>query len=242
MERCLRYPTQLVDEPLRLDRFPLGAAGDRAVLALREGGLVAVAGLSTTMLPDIQAIATENDVQEFCPNDSGRFAYSNVGQWVAKGGGRGFVGIGQLEASGRLRVVGYGWSAFKENKAIIGADITTAYRVGSAGNQLAREIGPDFRMGLLLGELVIASAVHLYGANLRQISLETWASNTRARKLYDKIGFVQPLGVKPKPDYRPTLAPIGTVINGKVVRLDTDPKHQGRHIVDDERCYYRLAC
>jgi hypothetical protein len=137
--------------------------------------------------------------------------------------------------------VAYGWSGYEPNSHIPGADITTAYRVGRTGQSLARErrIDPDdrFSLGRPLGELVIASAVVLYEAEAKQISLEVWGSNKRATRLYQEIGFALVTGV---PDRRKTSLPVGSELDGQVVRaeiIDGKPVN----VVDDVREFYLLS-
>ncbi len=194
---------------------------------------------------------------EYCANDGTRFGtLKATKKWIAKGGGRGLVAIytvggntGQelTEAdlaqltSDDVHMVADGWSGFDLNKHIPGADITTAYRNSEEGTRLAyeRRKGPDdkFKLGLPLGELVIGAGIGLYGAAAKKVSLETWGTNTKARTLYEQMGFEL---VATKEDTRPTLKPVSTVINGNVV-YEEIREGKSVHLVEDIRCFYKLG-
>ena len=127
------------------------------------------------------------------------------------------------------------------NEHIPGATVTTAYRVGRKGRQLARErrTGPldFFSLGYPLGELVLATAAHLYGADPRKISLENWLSNQSAGALYRRLGFE----VRAKqPDVRPTLELPGTIINGETV-FEREEDGKVLRLVHDVRVHQKLA-
>ncbi len=137
--------------------------------------------------------------------------------------------------------VAYGWFGPEQNKHIPEADITTAYRVGEGGRRLSRERRFDeadkFKLGLPLGELVVAVATAQYGLPVEKISLETWESNG-ANELYDQLGFVQPDDVEPQPDVRPTLKEVGNEINGNIVYHDLE---KGKNMVADRRLFKALV-
>lgn len=254
------YPTTLAPEVRLLT--PDMELGDPAIAALQElhdHGFVAGIGLTEYHQPFIARIANERPVREFCPND----AATRVGtlpiarEWNGKGGGRGYVSIfdlpdnqgeplsaadlGYIEDVDMLPVA-YGWSGFLRNKHIPGADITTAYRTSTHGRQLARERreGPDdhFGLGWPIGELVIAAGVHVFGADPKQVSLETWASNKSAVALYDRIGFVLRAT---EVDKRPTLQEVGTIINGHEVYRGVDSKGNPANMVRDTRLFQQLG-
>ena len=79
---------------------------------------------------------------------------------------------------------------------------------GPAGAR--RPAGVPARHGA--GDLVVATAVHVWGAPAGEVSLETWRSNTGARRLYADLGFVQVPEAPDHPDVRPTLQPVGAEV------------------------------
>jgi hypothetical protein len=238
----VRYPTELVDLVTLLDRSAdLGSRGNAAVSALAEHGLRSSVGLDPATIDRLVRVTGEDHIVEFCPTDRRRFAdLSACEKWVEKQ--RAFVAI--TDATGS-ELLAYGWSGPDANKHIPGADITTAYRVTRAGQSAtkqAREKGDaSFRLGMHIGELVIATATHLYGAPPDEVSLETWGTNGAARHLYELLGFVQLDSVPNQTATRPTLKPIDSTIGDAIVRVDPssldDPS---KRVVDDERCFYVL--
>lgn len=232
------YPTEMVERVAALDAATtaLGSRGDAALASLHVAGLRASVGLDGPTLTGITAAATEPHIVEFCPNDRSRFADLAAGRkWMSKG--RGLVTLST--ASGAL--LAYGWSGRERNAHLPGADVTTAYRVTAQGLAAARRVratDPAFRLGMVLGDLVVATAVHVWGAPAAEVSLETWRSNTGARWLYADLGFAQVPEAPDHPDVRPTLQPVGAVIAGEVVHAD--PERPDRHVVADARCFYVL--
>jgi ribosomal protein S18 acetylase RimI-like enzyme len=230
------YPTQMVERAHVLDDdLALGVRGD-ALRSLHAAGLRAAIGLDEPTLAGIAAAASEPHIVEFCPNDRTRFADVAAGRmWMAKG--RGLVAL--TAADGAL--LAYGWSGRERNDHLPGADVTTAYRVTARGQLEARRVrvaDPRFRLGLVLGDLVVATAVHVWGAPPTDVSLETWRSNAGARRVYADLGFARVSEAPDQPDMRPTLQPVGSEIAGEVVRAD--PDRPGRHVVADARCFYVL--
>lgn len=251
------YPTTFETsfEPIALDR-DLGERGNDAIASLARHGFVVATGVHEAHLDDLAGMAAEPHIVEYCPSDQEKFvSRESIAVWLGKGGGRGMVAIcatlhdGPLLqrdiediAAEEVEMVAYGWSGYKPNGHIPGADITTAYRVGSRGRELAYDCrrGPEdrFKLGRPLGELVVATAVEVYGAERGQLSLETWESNKAAVELYRDMGFVQPAGVEAVPSIRPTLRQPGEVINGQVVYRYND---EGPALVRDNRLNMRLA-
>ncbi len=238
----MRFPTELVDMVTLLDRSAdLGARGNAAVSALAEHGLRSSVGLDAATIERLVGVTGEDHIVEFCPTDRRRFAdRAACEKWVEKQ--RAFVAITNVTGS---ELLAYGWSGPDTNNHIPGADITTAYRVTRAGQSAtkqARENGDqNFRLGLHIGELVIATATHLYNAPPEEVSLETWGTNGAARHLYELLGFVQ-LDLAPNETAtRPTLKPIDSTIGNAIVRADpSDLDDPSKRIVDDERCFYVL--
>lgn len=237
------YPNKFALKPLLLTGVDLGARGNAAVSRMSRHGLIPFAGLTTDLLSQVQTLSREPKIQEYCPNDAHRMgSVALADAWVGKDGGRGFVGIGREGGAQGLRLLAYGWTGFLENKHIKGANTTSSYRSGEEASLLAKElrstVDPSFSMGLCIGELVLSTAVCLYGADPDKIALETWGSNFPALALYDALGFVQDPDVPNVPGERPTLKPVDTNINGHIVRVN--PEDPTEHIVADERCHYVL--
>ncbi len=230
------YPTEMVERAQVLDDDLALGPRHGALRSLHAVGLRAAIGLDEPTLTGIAAAASEPHIVEFCPNDRTRFADLAAGRaWMAKG--RGLVAVNTADGA----LLAYGWSGRERNEHLPGADVTTAYRVTARGQREARharEVDPGFRLGMVLGDLVVATAVHVWGAPAAEVSLETWRSNAGARRLYADLGFVQVPEAPDHPDVRPTLQPVGTEVAGEVVRAD--PERPGRHLVADARCFYVL--
>lgn len=92
-----------------------------------------------------------------------------------------------------------------------------------------------FKLGLPLGELVIATVVLRYGVDPSEISLEAWRSN-KANGLYDTLGFGPTLAEED--DIRPTLEEPGVKIDGHEVFYDAATD---RNMVQDTRLFRKLA-
>lgn len=238
----MRYPTELSDSAIWLDTSTdLGSRGNAAVAALTEHRLQSSVGLDLASIDRLVGVTTEEHIVEFCPTDRRRFAdVAACREWVHKE--RSFVAITDPT---RSELLAYGWSGPDKNKHIPGADITTAYRVtraGQAATKRARERGDtNFRLGIQIGELVIATATNLYDAQPERVSLETWGTNGAARHLYELLGFVQLDSAPNETAQRPTLKPIDSAIGNGLVRADpSNPEDSSRRVVDDERCFYVL--
>jgi hypothetical protein len=256
----LTYPNTLAPNlQFLLPGRGLGERADVSLEALHQRGFVAAVGLTARHATTTAVMAHEPHVVEFCPNDKEtRFPAEKVKKWIGKGGGRGFVAIYDVPenkgASLRISDVAcltdedvaqnaWGWSGFETSPHIPGVNVTTAYRVGAAGRQLAyeRRTGPEdkFKLGKPLGELVIATAVDLYGADPSKIWLETWKSNRVAVGLYEAIGFERVNEVEG--EERPTLQPLGSEINGHTVRILTNKHGTQYKGVTDTRLFYVLG-
>lgn len=103
------------------------------------------------------------------------------------------------------------WSekALREELDVPAAHFVTALVNGTVagymGMQLAGDVGyvcnvavsPDFRRCGVASALVAAQMAYAKAAGLSEISLEVRSSNTAARGLYEKLGFVW-LGTRPR--------------------------------------------
>lgn len=251
------YPSEMAPNLTFLTPdIDLGERANEEVFELMNHGFVAAANLTEPHAATLSLIAHEEGILEYCP-DKKRFATLEKTQtWQQKG--RGFVGVYEVFGNSgsaltardlksltddNIHMVAYGWSGVESNKRIAGADITTAYRVGSRGRELARERRgrfDPFRLGRPLGELVLGTAVHLFDADPNEISLETWESNKGAVTLYEGMDFVHVPEARVAED-RPTLRPAGTIINGQEVYETTDKNGQVVRRVPDFRRAYLLG-
>jgi ribosomal protein S18 acetylase RimI-like enzyme len=236
----VRYPMELADSATLLDGSgDLGSRGNASVAKLTEHGLQATVGLDVSTIQALLGATAEEHIVEFCPTDRRRFAgVAACREWVGKH--RAFVAITDASSAALLA---YGWSGPDKNKHVPGADITTAYRVTRAGQVATKRVresaDANFRLGMHIGELVIATAVHRFDAAPNTVSLETWGTNGAARHLYELLGFVQLDSAPNEPATRPTLLPVDADVRGNVVRVHESGDPLTR-VVDDERCFYVL--
>lgn len=241
------YPTSLISEVELLEPdTQLSGNPNVELLRLSRHNLYAAVGLSRDLQRSIASAALEPHIAEMCPNDGidianrkGRFnTRENASAWIAKGGGRGVVSISSAEDD---TLLAYGWSGYDHNYEIPGADITTAYRVTEAGRKFSRQLreehawAQEYSIGQSIGQLVLGAAVMIYKAPAKDISLETWSSNKAAAALYQNLGFT--IQKESKPEDRVTTMPVGTLVNGYPVRINT----HGLRVVHDQRHHYRLT-
>ena len=144
--------------------------------------------------------------------------------------------VGELTAED-VTIVGYGWFGAKRvDEMPPGVTVTTAFRIGQEGQELARERrlpGRRLRMGHALARAVLGVATEIYGIDRKHIGLESWASNVRANELYKELGFRV---VKTMMAERPTLEPAGSLVDGRLVLYTGE-----RNEVWDERLFQVLA-
>jgi hypothetical protein len=170
-------------------------------------------------------MATQPHIVEYCPNDSTRFGTEPaVRKWVGKNGGRQVMALSKIQANGDRRPIGYGWEGMGECEELPDNPITFAVRLGKEG------IGQG--LAVPFTTLIVAGSAALSGANPKKVGLETWGSN-KAVGVYEKAGFVP---VFSKQDVRPTLHPVGTVVNGAVV-FAGEFKGRAANMVEDTRFY-----
>lgn len=225
----LSYPTTLLSEAIPLNEFDLGPRGNAAINLLQRHNFSAGIGPTLELLPEIQVAAKEPEIADNCPNDQIRFAYQNILGWFKKGRIQPFI------RTPKRALGAYGWLGPEDDL------ITTAYRVTEAGASAAREIrhtvDPNFRPGLLLGEIILGVGIFQFGYQPRHIGLETWKSNDRAQNMYRQLGFVKQSEVVEERG-RPTIHKVGEYINGNPVYID--PKNPKQNRVLDSRCRYIL--
>lgn len=215
-------PTDFADQFEVLQVSPdLTPQANDAITAAAAHGFVAATGLQRARAGDITVMAAEPHIREFCPNDESRFGSEpQMVRWLQQG--RKMVGLYAVHdvisvslneadslTPADVQQAACGWYGLARQM------VTTAYRVGTVGQWLAAERRFDehdrFKLGLPLGEIVTAVALR-DGVMPGQLSLETWASNSGANRLYDQMRYRQPDWFKPEPADRPTLRPVGDVI------------------------------
>lgn len=194
------FPTTFAEDLLPLQFVELDDKGSEAVKTLADKGFEVVAGVRRADVPEITAIANQDGVREYCPNDLA----TRVGDepmmetWLTKNGGRGaFI----LRRIGKTSVSGYGWVGQEENRNLPKCESTFAIRIDEA------EGGKG--LGSLYTTAIVAGSAALYGA--KKIGLETWGSNTSAVRAYLKAGAEL---VTTKDDMRPTLTPTAHETSG----------------------------
>ncbi len=225
----------------------IGEIGNQAVSELAEHGFVAAQGCTQYQADTLVRIAQEKGIAEYCPRDRQRFGSVRAIEDRFDGEkGNGMVGIYAAVDSGPLTehdllgiaeedvdLAAYGWTGVHRNLSGTGSHITTAFRVGERGRELARARHGSFRLGLPLGKLVIALGVEVHGADPAELELETYGSNRAAGRLYDALGFKV---YNKEMATRPTLRPVGDNINGHIVYAD---EASGATVVSDERIFMR---
>jgi hypothetical protein len=255
------YPTEIAPQPHFLTSTDnLGERANASLQILQEHGFVVGVGMTEAFQPQVAAIAEEPAVVEYCPNDKKRVGtLEALHKWQSKGRGAVVVyatgefdtsgmspeDMQQLAEEGYLEAVAYGWSGAEPNKHIPGGDITTAYRGSLRATELARQRSekghPLRRMGLHLGELVLGTAVHHFGAKAAAITEENWTSNIPAVRLYTGeggLGFVvREVG---EPEYRPSTKRVGELVNGHKVTAKMNGEKMTK-VVLDQRAYGQLV-
>jgi hypothetical protein len=213
-------------EQMQLSPQDLGSqAANEAARSLAERGFVVEAGITPYLAGAIGQMATQPHIVEYCPNDATRFGTEPaVRRWIGKNGGPQVLAISKIQENGDRRPIGWGWEGMGDTEELPDHPITFAVRLGEEG--LKQGLAVPFTI------LIVAGSAALSGADPRNVGLETWGSN-KAVGVYEKAGFVP---VTTKDDVRPTLQPVGTVINGKTVVAG---KYKGKpaNLVADVRHY-----
>jgi ribosomal protein S18 acetylase RimI-like enzyme len=231
----------------------LGEAGNGAIYELAQHGFVAAIGLTKQQASSLAVMSRQPHIAEYCPGDAERFSsIGSASRWQANR--RGFVGIYAVAGSENwpilperlhsvteedVRLVAYGWSGPKQNEVVPGIEVTTAYRVSEEGRDLARR-PHGLKLGLPLGKLVVATAVHCFEASdPNKIGLETWHSNSAAGRLYGKLGFTvrEMRGGKRLTLHRPE----ELRARGEVYFCEPDNDGVQRRFVPDARVYMQYA-
>ena len=156
-----------------------------SLATLNELGVHAYMGLDEPTRQAITKASQQRHIVEFCPNDKKRFGTPDAAdKWQAKGRG--------LITFWRDGLLNYEWAGMEPNRHLPDYPVTTAYRVTTAGaalNAEMREDNPTFSLALTAAQLLLHYSVRTWGTSRAEISLETWNSNKRAGRLYEKLGF-----------------------------------------------------
>jgi len=237
----LEFHTQMLEHAQVLDgKDPnFGAEFNDIVQQLLSMEIYVQIGLTPKVRPMMAAAGEQPHIREYCPNDRKRFATDqSAREWI----GKHRIPLLALNPSSGLLV--NDWLGPEINTVIPEAPITTAFRTTEAGLAYARTLRqgkyPEFRLGLVMARLLILTGLET-GAEPHHLSLETWGGNLRAVDVYEEAGFGL-RGQRLDLEGRPTLHPVGDVINGYEVFLHTDPKTGlTENRVFDTRCYYQYA-
>ena len=203
------FPNCLVEEPERLSGG-LDNKGNAALRELGRRGYELAVGLNEYHAGAITVMARQGHIVEYCPGDATdkRFAsLESTERWLRKAGGRAvFLLLQRLRGeSSPTCLAGYGWTGYEESPKFEAYPITSAYRLG------------DIALGQKLFEhyvqAVVSATKMLF--TMEGVGLETWQSNDRAFRTYEKVGFSE-LGIDPA-EPRPTqLKTSGTVLDQRV--------------------------
>lgn len=215
-----KFPTTFAEttQPLPSN---LGDVGDAAVERLAEKGFEVVYGLTEYMAGSMATMAVcDKGIQEYCPKDSqSRFAtMESTKRWLGKHGGRGVLLLLENLPDDGQRLAGYGWTGLESSGSE--ADVTFALRVGPAAR--GKKLAADY------SRLIVSGSAALFDIDPSNVTLETWASNIGAGRVYEATGFVETH--RTEGQVRPTLQPIGTKVNDRIVYEDS-----GRTMVEDTR-------
>lgn len=184
-----------------------------AIERLCNRGLAVHIGLSKLDIPQIQQMAQDPRIVEYCPNDKRRFA--DPEKWVSKG--RAFFTLRDI---GSGAIAGYGWSGPEPCQKLPNHPITTAFRSLSPGS------GADFTR-------VVAGATRAIYTN-KGMGLETWASNQRAVHTYLKVGTLLVATESYDNNGRRIIRPTLDTQNAALVN------ESGQPAVQDTRLYMRF--
>lgn len=198
------FPNTFTEAPHYIPATNIQARHAEAFLELESKGFIVAAGLSMYDVARITAIASQEGVQEYCPNDLAKrwTDIPTARKQLAKDGGR---AVFRLETIDSGRTVAFGWtgkSSDEERKFLPDCENTFALRISE-----------DYRgmgLGRPFSRAIVAGSMALYGA--RRIGLENWGSNTPAIRSYLGAGAVL---VTTKDDRRPTRIPEQQDADGK---------------------------
>src|SRR5690349_18610377 len=130
-------PIRFVDELVPLDSLLLDAAWTSASAAIREHGYEVFLGLRPEEWRQVNALAHQRGIQEFCPNDlHQRFGDEEMSEnWVGQ-----LNAFFQLRKIGESAMSGYGWTDPEYHDVLPDCDNQFAVRLSEklAGQGLGR--------------------------------------------------------------------------------------------------------
>ena len=172
------YPISLADNTEPVSAGSLGQADVEALQFLAEKGYEVHLGLTPNYADDIITMAREPAIREYCPNDYGNRFADRVAteRWLSKGRA---VFLLLKRQGDQLQLAGYGWAGPATSEQVADGEATVALRLG--------EIGQGQGLATPFLQLMVASSAAHYGA--KNLWLETWASNSAAVHVYQKLGF-----------------------------------------------------
>lgn len=176
----MEFPERLDEQTIPIDQQVQDSLSREALAQLQQKGFVVHSGLTAAYADAITVMAQEPAIKEYCPNDSlYRFTdRAAVERWLTKR--RAVFLLLKQDAAG-LQLAGYGWSGLEASDHVPDGRTTFAIRIG--------QLGQGQGLATAFAQIIINASVSLYGAS--NFWLETWASNTAAVHVYQKIGFQQ---------------------------------------------------
>ena len=174
------FPRTFVNELQPAPFYDLNARGRIAVAELGHRGIEVMVGLRQQDLPEISAIAQQEQVHEYCPADlTSRFSTTKLAtKWLQKNTGRSMIQGRDID-SGTLAA--YGWLGQNTIEELPDCETTFAIRLNPR-SYTGKGLGTRFV------EAILATGQAMYGA--QKVGLETWESNTSAVRTYEKLGAV----------------------------------------------------
>lgn len=172
------FPTAFVDKTTPLGEDMLSLADAALLKQLAEKGYEIHVGLTENLADQISQMCLQPSIKEYCPNDSAkRFTNrATTEKWLSKGRAA-FL----LLKSDTKSLAGYGWAGPATSPQVPGGEVTFAIRVGEADQ------GKGLSTPFL--RLIIAGTAALYV--VKNVWLETWASDGAAVHIYHKIGCTE---------------------------------------------------
>ncbi|MFA5004125.1 MAG: hypothetical protein WC498_02505 [Candidatus Saccharimonadales bacterium] len=204
------FPDSFTENPTYIHPTNVRPSDAEPFAQLERRGFVVVAGLRESDVADLSAIAGQEGVREYCPNDIAKrwTDIPTTEKQLAKDGGRGVFRLESLETH---ETAAFGWTgkSSEDERALLPmCENTFALRI----NETYR----GQRLGRPFSRAIVAGSVALFKA--KKIGLETWGSNTPAVRSYLGAGA---LLVTTQYDRRLTRVPELQDADGKVrdVRL-----------------------
>lgn len=179
----ITIPTTFTSKTKSLKKEQLGPIGQAALAMLEEKGYTVEIGLTMAFAKDIQSMALQSSIQEYCPKDPTE-RFKDVGttsHWLSKG--KAVFLLCKREEDKKQRLAGYGWVGPKISSHVPKGQNTFGLRIGEADQGLG--------LAAPYTRVMLDAAIQLFGC--QQLWLESWASNGGAIHTYEKLGFTKVL-------------------------------------------------